>query len=205
MAAALLLLRNDTTATNLSLVMVVVVVAVAVPGRRLPAAIAGLGSGVWFDFFLTRPYYSFAVARHDDVVTTVLLLVVGLTVGELTARSRRHRVHATEAVDAIGLIHHVAETRRRRCQGGRRDQRGQPDARRACSSSAAAGSRRPSPSARARSSSAAAACRGERCGGRPNTMGLPDREVTLVVEGQGRPLGRFVLVPTAGLGVSLTG
>jgi hypothetical protein len=34
-------------------------------------------------------------------------------------------------------------------------------------------------------------------------MGLPSKEVTLVVEGQGRPFGRIVLVPTPGIPVSI--
>jgi len=34
-------------------------------------------------------------------------------------------------------------------------------------------------------------------------MGLPSKEVSLMVQGQGRPFGRFVLAPTTGVPVSL--
>ncbi|MHB8665262.1 MAG: DUF4118 domain-containing protein [Acidimicrobiales bacterium] len=201
-AAALIPLRADTAGTNLALVMVVVVVAVAVPGHRFPAAVAGLGAGVWFDFFQTRPYYSFTISRHDDIETTLLLLIVGLTVGELTARGRRHRAHATEVVDSIGLIHHVAEMVAAGVEAGlvieevTRMVRGLLELEDCWFETTFA--ERPGPFI-------------ERQGGvswgaitwSAGTMGLPSKEVTLVVEGQGRPYGRFVLVPRTGVPVSI--
>src|ERR1039458_4731973 len=73
-AAALLVpFRSDITNTALALVMVAVVVVVVAPGRRLAALVAGISAGVWFDFFLTRPYESFALNRSADIQTTVLL------------------------------------------------------------------------------------------------------------------------------------
>jgi len=36
-----------------------------------------------FDFFLTQPYFQFATFAKDDVVTAVLLTVIGLGVTEL--------------------------------------------------------------------------------------------------------------------------
>jgi hypothetical protein len=34
-------------------------------------------------------------------------------------------------------------------------------------------------------------------------MGLPGNEISLIVQGEGRPFGRFVLVPTVGRSVAL--
>jgi hypothetical protein len=84
-------------------------VAVASTGRRLAAAVAALVSALSFDFFLTRPYYSFRITRHQDLITELLLLVVGLTVGELAARGRHHRTVAWQSRHQVALLHEVTE------------------------------------------------------------------------------------------------
>jgi len=108
-AAALLVLRNRIDNTNIALVLVVVVVAVSTLGRRTAGALAAVSSAVWFDFFHTRPYFSFTIRTHDDVVTAGLLLVVGIIVGELAVRSRRHRATAVSHGYDISRIHSIAE------------------------------------------------------------------------------------------------
>lgn len=92
-----------------ALVLVVVIVAVASTGRRLAAMVAAISSALSFDFFLTRPYYSFRITRQADLITELLLLVVGLAVGELAARGRIHRVAASERSDELALLHRVTE------------------------------------------------------------------------------------------------
>jgi hypothetical protein len=62
-----------------------------------------------FDFFFTRPYYSFTIDRRDDVETTVVLLVVGLVVGELVVRARRSERAATASRRQVDQIRRVAE------------------------------------------------------------------------------------------------
>jgi hypothetical protein len=81
-------LRSHVPNTDLALAMVVVVAVAVLPGWRSGALVAGLAAGVWFDFFLTRPYESFSIQRGSDVRTTVLLIVVGVMVGEIAARKR---------------------------------------------------------------------------------------------------------------------
>lgn len=90
-AAALIPVRDDLVSTNIALLLVVVVVAVAATGHRVAAAVAALFAAGAFNFFHTRPYYSLRIDSNDDVETAVLLLVVGLAVGELAARGRRAR------------------------------------------------------------------------------------------------------------------
>lgn len=108
-SAALLVLRNRIDNTNIALVLVVVVVAVSTLGRRGAGLLAAASSAVWFDFFHTKPYYSFAIKTHDDVVTAGLLLVVGIAVSELAIRSRRHRETAASHGYDISRIHTIAE------------------------------------------------------------------------------------------------
>ena len=99
--------RSD-TADN-ALFLVVVVVAVASTGRRVAALISAVVAALSFDFFLTRPYSSFRITRHQDFVTELLLLVVGVAVGELAARGRGHLRQATESTETVALLHSVTE------------------------------------------------------------------------------------------------
>jgi K+-sensing histidine kinase KdpD len=200
-AAALIPLRDEVDATNIALVLVAVVVAVAAMGQRLAGAIAALSAFGSFDFFHTRPYYSLAINNRSDLETALLLLAVGLFVGDLAARSNRHRSNADRSVADIARIHAVAELvaddarpsdvvtavgnelkdlLSLRSVGFRTD--------------AAAGPR-------PRLEKDGEVTLGELRWG-VDTMGLPGKEVDLEVQGRGRTLGRFVLVPTPGLPVS---
>src|SRR5437660_3543963 len=95
-AAALIPVQSQIGRANVALVLVVAAVAVAAIGRRFAVVLAALSAAAWFDFFHTAPHYSFTITAHDDVVTAAVLLVVGLIVGELAVRSRRHREAAVD-------------------------------------------------------------------------------------------------------------
>jgi hypothetical protein len=107
-AAVLALVRTQVPNTDAALVLVVVVVAVASSGDRLAGTLAALSSAVWFDFFLTVPFYRFVISRREDVQTSVLLLVVGLAVTEIAVRSAHHRRAASEESAFVALIDSVA-------------------------------------------------------------------------------------------------
>jgi len=108
-AAALVPLRSEMLASNVALVLVVVVVASAILGGRAGGALSALASAVAFDVFFTRPYGSFAINGRDDIETTVLLLVVGLVVGELVVRMYRSRMHALQKQHELDRIQRLAE------------------------------------------------------------------------------------------------
>ncbi len=108
-AALLIPWRDRLDTADNALFLVVVIVAVASTGRRAAAAVAALVSALSFDFFLTRPYYSFRITRHQDLITEILLLVVGLAVGELAARGRQHRAAAWQGRHQVALLHSVTE------------------------------------------------------------------------------------------------
>ncbi len=109
-AAALMIpLRSRVLNTDLALAMVVVVALVVLPGRRTAALVAGVSAGVWFDFFLTKPYESFSIQRSADVQTTVLLALVGVLVGEIAARRRQARTDTTTARGEVLGLYVVAE------------------------------------------------------------------------------------------------
>lgn len=109
LAGALVPLRNRVDNANVALLLAALVVVIAARGMRVAAAISAASAMVWFDFFHTKPYQSFTINSHDDVVTAVLLLAVGLFVGEIAYRARGHRQAAVEGSAQIGRIHGVAE------------------------------------------------------------------------------------------------
>ncbi len=107
--AALVPWRGQLDAADNALFLVVVIVAVASTGRRLAAAFAALVSALSFDFFLTHPYESFRITSHSDLISELLLLVLGLAVGELAARGRRHRDRAWWTSRRVAQLHSVTE------------------------------------------------------------------------------------------------
>jgi K+-sensing histidine kinase KdpD len=92
-----------------ALVLVVVTVAIASRGNRGAAALAAIASAASFDFLLTRPYGSFRISQQGDVTTEVLFVAVGLLVGELAARGRRHQRAAARGQLEISRLHDLAQ------------------------------------------------------------------------------------------------
>ena len=78
----------------------VFVVAAASVGGRLAGATAAVVAALSFNFFHTEPYLTLRIRDQEDVITVVLLLVVGLLVGELALWRRRSRTEAV--VQAAG-------------------------------------------------------------------------------------------------------
>ncbi len=99
--------RDRLAAADNALILVVVIVAVATAGQRWAAAVCAVASALAFDFLLTRPYGSFRINRTSDLVTELLLLVVGLAVGDLAARGRTQRVAAWQGRRHLAVLHNV--------------------------------------------------------------------------------------------------
>ena len=88
-------LRELMANSSAALVLVLVVVAVAVSGDRIAGVIAALVSAASFDYFLTQPYYQFAIVNRDDVETAVLLTAIGLVVTEIALWGRRQQARSS--------------------------------------------------------------------------------------------------------------
>jgi K+-sensing histidine kinase KdpD len=95
--------------TNAALVLMIVVVAVAALGGRAAGIITALSAVLSFDFFHTEPYLSLTIDSRDDVETTLLLLVAGVLVGTIGSAGRSARRHAGSARSEVHRIHRVAE------------------------------------------------------------------------------------------------
>lgn len=199
-AAALVPFRNRVDNTNIALILVAVVVAVAATGGRTAGLLAAVAAALGFDFFQTRPYESLTITRRTDVETAVLLLVVGLIVGELSSRSTRHRINADQFGSDIARMHAVAEL----VSGGEsadgvimavRNELRDLLFLTECHFTREFATR-PRPRMERDGEVMMA---GLRWG--VSRMGLPGKEVDLIVHGRGRPLGRFVLAPSPGIPV----
>jgi K+-sensing histidine kinase KdpD len=104
-AVALALVPFDLDGTNAALVLVVAVVAVAARGTRLSAVLAAVSADAAFNLFHTAPHRSFRIDSSRDLETAVLLLLVGIAVGELALRTRRAEADAQRGARDIERLH----------------------------------------------------------------------------------------------------
>ncbi len=202
LAAVLAPFRGSFVNTAAALVLVALVVAVAVVGNRFAGIIASMSAALWFDFFLTAPYERLAISHRPDIETTICILIVGIAVTELAARSRYHLRTASEESDYVTMIRELADL---------------------------ASGPGPEPEVHERASALLTnlldlrACRFETViSGLPlarirsngevvhvglrwpvREIGIPGPEAEIVVQWRGRVTGRFVLTPTPGLPVSV--
>jgi hypothetical protein len=196
-AVVLIPWRTRLDTSDGALFLVVAIVAVASTGRRLAAATSALVSALSFDFFLTRPYQSFRIARHADFITEILLLVVGLAVGELAARGRSHRDAAWQGRHEMALLHSVTEL----AATGREAQvvaaRAASEIAGLLSLRACRFSTQPSVRASARVTPDGQVMVGNELWS-TGDLGLPTRSIDLPVRSGGWVLGHFHLTPTPG-------
>src|SRR5580704_9679357 len=90
--------------SNIVAIFILTVVLVAVRFGRGPAAVAAVLSVGAFDFFFVPPRFSFAVSDVQYVLTFIIMLVVGLITGQLTAGLRfQARVSAHREERAASL------------------------------------------------------------------------------------------------------
>lgn len=201
LALSLLPLRGQIPSATVALGLAVLVSAVAAIGSRLPAAIAAVSAALSFDSFYTQPYGSVSISNPGDVETTVLLLVGGLIVGQLSARNREHRRRISQSGDNLSRIQAIAEM---------------------LASGAPANDVVAAIAAELEDMMGLRSCwfdasfpdavgpmierNGDVSWGRIwwgfDTLGLPGKEISLGVENQHHRLGRFVLVADPGTRVS---
>lgn len=201
-AAALVPLRGVMLNTNVALVLVTVVVVTAAAGGRQAGATAAVTAALSFDFFHTLPYLRLRIASGDDVETTALLLAVGLLVGSVGARARRARSSAEATRGEMRRIYRVADAVARGDDATDVILAAQAELTellhlRSCRFEApplTGGFKQLERSGIVSSQT----YRFHRGG-----FELPAEGVELEVLGRGQPLGRFVLDPTPGTGVSL--
>jgi hypothetical protein len=201
-AAALVGVRDVVQNANIALVLVVVVVLAAAMGGRTAGVCAAVVSALSFDFFHARPYLSLSIDTADDVETTVLLLAVGLLVGGIAVGNLRARALAEASTEEVMRIHRVAERAARGEEATDIIVAAQEELTDLLALQACRFEAQPFVPVLPRL---------ERSGHldtrvlhfRGNGFELPAEGVELPVYGRGAQLGRFVLDPRPGVGVSL--
>jgi len=108
-AGVLVGVRGTIDNTNIALILVVVVVAAAAGGGRRAGAVTAVVATMAFDFFHTKPYLSLKIDSGDDLETTLLLLVIGLLVGQVALSGRRWGAEALEGRGEVERLYRVAE------------------------------------------------------------------------------------------------
>jgi two-component system sensor histidine kinase KdpD len=110
-AGLLVSIRDWLGASNVALVLAVVIVAAATFGGRLAGVLTSIAAAFAFDFFHTDPLYNLRISDREDIITALLLLVVGIIVGELSmlrAASRRevllHAQGASRLEDVASVV-----------------------------------------------------------------------------------------------------
>ena len=106
-AGLLVSVRDTIGNTNVALILVVFVVAAAVFGGRLAGITAAAVAAVSFNFFHTEPYLTLRIKEGQDVVTVILLLVVGLVVGELAILRRRTQTEVVTQASGAHVLEDV--------------------------------------------------------------------------------------------------
>lgn len=202
LAVILVPFRGSFAVTAAALVMVVVILAVAVTGNRIAGVAASASAAAWFDFFLVRPYDRFTISHRSDIETTIAILVVGVLVTELAARSRRHWQAANSSTTYVSMIHGVAVLAANSVPVSEilehsNESLAQLLSLRACRFDRALYD---PPLARIQSNGDVAHV-GMRWPVRE--IGLPGPEAEILATWRGRVVGRFVLTPTPGVSVTL--
>ena len=108
-AGALVGIRDSIANADVALLLVLVVVLAAVTGGWQAGAVGAGVAAISFDFFHTKPYLSLTIDSRDDAVTAAVLLLVGISVGLLAGRARDARAAARSSSSEIDRIHRVAE------------------------------------------------------------------------------------------------
>jgi hypothetical protein len=201
-AAVLVPFRGTFSNSAAALVMVCVIVFVAVVGNRIAGIVACVSSAIWFDFFLTPPYDRLTISHRPDLETTIAIVVVGVLVTELAARSRQHWQAANSSTAYVAMIHAIAALGADSAPvteiiDQTSDSLIQLLSLRACRFDRALSD---PPLAQIQSNGDIALV-GMRWPARE--FGIPGPEAEIVAQWRGRVVGRFVVTPTPGVAVTL--
>jgi len=93
---------------NIVMLFLLAVVGAALLFGRGPAALAAVVNVLAFDFFFVPPRLSFAVSDVQYLFTFAVMLVVGIAVGELTARLRYQARFATQGEEQARRLFEMA-------------------------------------------------------------------------------------------------
>ncbi|HWU84943.1 MAG TPA: DUF4118 domain-containing protein [Rhodocyclaceae bacterium] len=94
--------------TNIVMLFLLTVVLVAVRYGRGPSVLASFLSVAIFDFFFVPPEHTFAVSDVQYLLTFFVMLMVGLIIGQLTARFRAQATVATQREERVRALYEMS-------------------------------------------------------------------------------------------------
>jgi Domain of unknown function (DUF4118) len=94
--ALLVPIRDWLGNTNVALILVGLIVAAAAIGGRLAGIVTAVAAALSYNFFHTEPHQTLRIDDRQDILTFILLPVVGVAVGELAVLRTRARHEAAE-------------------------------------------------------------------------------------------------------------
>jgi len=95
--------RDWLGSANVALILAIVVVGAAICGGRVAGGVTSIAAALSFDYFHTVPFYSLRINDREDIIAAVLLLVMGVAVGQLAML--RYGTRQEVQVHAKGAAH----------------------------------------------------------------------------------------------------
>src|SRR5207342_2992367 len=108
-AALLTLARPELHENHVTLVLVLAVAVVSAAGLRPAGLVAAVTTALAYDYFWTEPYYSFRIFNTNDILTVLLLVLVGGAIEQLSWWAGRQRAVAVRRRDYLTALRRAAE------------------------------------------------------------------------------------------------
>lgn len=106
--------RADIDNPNVALLLALVVIGAASLGGRRAGMVTGAVAALSFNYLHTMPYMSLRIDGAQDVVTFLLLIVVGVVSGQLAHISARRGREARQRAMGIEGLHELSQLASRR-------------------------------------------------------------------------------------------
>jgi K+-sensing histidine kinase KdpD len=108
-AGLLTLARPQLHENHVTLVLVLAVAVVSAAGLRPAGLVAAVTTALAYDYFWTEPFYAFQIFDTDDIVTVLLLALVGAAIEQLSWWGGRQRAAAARRSDYLTALSQAAE------------------------------------------------------------------------------------------------
>jgi two-component system sensor histidine kinase KdpD len=110
LTAAAVAVRNEVALSTVLLVFLAVVVGVSALGGRVVGAVAAIASSLLVNWFMVEPHRTLTISEPENIVSLVVFVAVGVTVGWLVdVASRRGAESRTARAEAEALARAAAD------------------------------------------------------------------------------------------------
>ena len=108
-AGLLTLARAQLHENLVTLMLVLAVAVVSAAGQRPAGLVAAVTTALAYDYFWTEPYYSFRIFGTDDILTVLLLGLVGGAIEQLSWWAGRQHAVAAQRLQYLTALRRAAE------------------------------------------------------------------------------------------------